>query len=342
MRFALTLVAASTILVACGGGGGGDDSPNPGTPSDPGTPSTPSVSTQATITPANYVAVAQQALSTNAFLLNATSLVVGAQVSDSSVLVRFGQEQLSKLPGRIANAPVQAVGATQTSTEACNGGGSLTIVENDRNGNQQADPGDSVSLTANNCVSGSEVLNGQLTVTLTGVTGNLDGYPYTLAGTVNYQNLEAKSTTARVMANGNMALTLSARSDFDQDVALAIASFAVTSTYGGATSSQTLTDYSTSLKIRPAASNVNWTTSVKGTLSSTAIDAKSVSIDTPVAFVRSGNQAYPASGQAIIIGAAGTKVRITATSATNVTIDLDADGNGSYETTVNKAWSEIL
>ena len=35
-------------------------------------------------------------------------------------------------------------------------------------------------------------------------------------------------------------------------------------------------------------------------------------------------------------------MRVTATSVTNVTIDLDADGNGSYETTVNKRWSEIL
>ena len=340
MRFSLTLVAASTILVACGGGG--DSSPNPGDTSDSGTPSTPSAATQATITPANYVAVAQQALSSNAFLLDATSLVVGAQASDSSVLVRFGQEQLSKLPGRIANAPVQAVGATQTFTEACEGGGTLTVVDNDANGNQQADPGDSASLTANNCAFGGEVLNGQLSITLNSVSGNLDSYPYTLSGTINFQKLTAQSTAARVVANGSMTLNVSARSDFDQTIALAIASFAITSTYGGVTSRQTLTNYNSSLKVSLAGSVTNWTSSVKGTMTSSAFDSKSVSIDTPVAFVRSGNQAYPARGEAIIIGAAGAKVRVTATSVTNVTIDLDADGNGSYETTVNKRWSEIL
>ena len=32
----------------------------------------------------------------------------------------------------------------------------------------------------------------------------------------------------------------------------------------------------------------------------------------------------------------------TVTSATTVTIDLDADANGSYETSVNKLWSELF
>ena len=334
MRFSLTSIAASTILVACGGGGGGGDSP--------GAPPAPSIAALATITPANYVAVAQESLSSNAFLLDATSLVVGAQVSDSSSLIRFGQSQLSKTPGRIANASVQAVGATQTFTEQCAGGGTLTVVENDRNGNQQADAGDSVVLTANNCSFDGEVLNGELSVILNSTTGNLDGYPYTLSGTLSYKNLTAQSSTTRVVANGSMTMNIDARGDFNQSVALAIDSFAVSSTYAGVTSSQTLTKYDTSLKVSPVGSGATWTSSVRGTLTSSTIDSKAVSIDTPVAFVRSSSQAYPASGQAIILGAAGSKVRVTATSATNVTIDLDADGNGTYETTVTKRWNEIL
>lgn len=330
MRFTLTLIAASTALVACGGGGG----------SSPASP--PSVATQATLTPANYVAVAQEALSSNAYLLDATSLVVGAQVSDPSVLVRFSQDQLSKVPRWFANAPVQAVGATQTFTEPCAGGGTLTLVENDLNGNQQVDPGDSVSLTANNCSFEGVLLNGQLSLTLNSVTGNLDGYPYTLSATFNFQNLAAQSTTERVVGNGSMSMNINARSGFDQTIALGIASFAITSTYGGATYNQTLKDYDTSLILSPSGSSATWTSSVRGTLISSAFDSKSVYIETPVAFVRSGTQSYPASGNAIITGAAGAKIRVTATSASTVTIDLDADGNGSYETTVNKFWNEIL
>lgn len=331
MRFALTLVAASTILVACGGGGGGDDdSPNPG--------SGPSTATFATITPANYVPVAQEALASNFFLLEATSLVVGAQVSDSSVLVRFGQDQLSKLPRRIANATVQAVGATLTETEPCEGGGNLTLVLNDRNGNEQADAGDSVVLTANNCRFEGQVLDGQLSMAVNSITGNPDAYPFTVSARLDFQNLTAQSANDRFMANGSMAMSLEATNYNAQKIELRMASFAISSTYGGATSNQTLTNYDTSLRMNGS----TWTSSANGTMTSSAFDSKSVAIETPVPFVRSGSQLYPASGQAIITGAAGAKVRVTATSATTVTIDLDADGNGSYETTVNKAWSEIL
>ena len=72
------------------------------------------------------------------------------------------------------------------------------------------------------------------------------------------------------------------------------------------------------------------------------LDAKSVRIETPTPFVRNNSQFYPSSGSALITGAAGAKVRVTAINATTVTIDLDADGNGSYETTVIKLWSEML
>ena len=139
-----------------------------------------------------------------------------------------------------------------------------------------------------------------------------------------------------------MTMNVDARGNFNQSVALAIDSFAVSRTYAGVTSSQTLTKYDTSLKVSPAGSGTNWASSVRGTLTSSTIDSKAVSIDTPTPFVRSGNQAYPASGQAIIIGAAGSKVQVTAINATTVKIELDADGNGTYETTVSKPWREIL
>ena len=55
----------------------------------------------------------------------------------------------------------------------------------------------------------------------------------------------------------------------------------------------------------------------------------------------SGSQPYPSSGQAVVTGAGGSKVRVTANSATSVTVSLDANGDGTYETSVNKPWSEL-
>jgi len=328
MRFILTLIAASVALVACGGGDGGDD-----TPQNPGT------GTTTALTATNYVAVAQEALSTSAFLLDAGSLVLGAKVSDPSVLVRFGQEQLLKLPGRTARGPVQAVGATQTYTEACNGGGSLTVVENDANGNEEVDPGDSLTLTANNCAFGGQVLNGQVSVIVSSLTG-LPGeaFPWSVSGVLKYRNLTAQSGADRMVANGDMSLSASARSYNESSIALATSSFAVSSSYAGVASSQTLSNYDTSLQVR----NTTWTTAARGTLTSSALNSGSVTIETPTSFARSANQSYPSSGQAVMSGAAGSKVRVTAINATTVKIELDADGNGAYETSVDKPWSDIL
>lgn len=329
----LTGLSLVAFLGACGGGGGdGIGSENGPAP----------VAAPATLTPANYVAAAQETLSSNAYLLDASSFVIGAQVTDPNVLIRFGQNQLTKLPGWFANATLQAVGVTQSSTEPCDGGGALTIVENDINGNEEVDPGDSVQLTANNCSFEGTVLNGQLNLTVNSIRGNLDSYPYTLSATVRFINFTAQSASDRAVGNGSLTMDVQASSSNVQTVKLSTPDFTMATTYSGAATSHTLQDYETNLQIGSTGSVTTWTSSVNGTLTSSAFDGRSVRIETPTSFVRSGSQTYPATGSALITGAAGSKVRVTAVNATTVTIDLDADGNGSYETTVNKRWSEML
>ena len=59
-------------------------------------------------------------------------------------------------------------------------------------------------------------------------------------------------------------------------------------------------------------------------------------------FVRQLSQPRPASGQATVTGANGAMLRLTALSSTQVRIELDADANGTYETSVIKLWSELI
>lgn len=334
MRFSLTLVS-SALLVACGGG-----SDNNSTPSGGGSPAP--VAIQATLTSGNYLAVAQETLSSSAYLTTAANLATGAQVSDSDVLIRFGQDQLPKLSRWYSNAPVQAVGAVQSQTENCAGGGTLTISENDANGNLKPDAGDSVTLTALNCVFEGQSLSGQLALTVNSIAGEPGYFPYSLSVSLGFADLAAKSSTVRSVGNGNLVLDLSARAANDQSLALSTSSFAIATTYNNASYSKALTNYKTSIAVRPAGTGASSTTAVSGTLSSTAFESKSISIATPTPFVRTSAQTYPSSGQLVITGAAGSKVRITATSATTVLIELDADANGSYETSTSKLWSEML
>lgn len=331
MRSVLTLVAASALLVACGGG------------SDPAlSGSTPAAATQATLTLANYVVVAQETLSSSAYLADATGLVTGAQVSDSEALIRFGQGQLSKLPRWLADAPVQAVGAVQSQTENCAGGGMLTVSANDANGNLLADAGDSVSLTASNCSFDGQLLNGQLVLTINSVTGNPDHFPYSLTVTLGFNNLTAQSSSLRTVGNGSVALSIHARAANNQSLALRTSSLSLSSTYGATTYSKTLNGHETSVELIPAGAGFTTTTSVNGMLSSSAFESKSVSIATLAPFARTSAQTYPSSGQLVITGAAGGRVRVTGVSATTLLIELDADANGSYENSTSKLWREML
>lgn len=327
MRISASLLVLSYVLVACGGGGGSDPAPPP-----------PPAVAPLTITAANYVAVAQESLSSSTYLVDAAGLVTGAQISDADVLVKFGQAQASKLPNWLSSRPSQVTGAVQSYTEQCPGGGTLSITETDVNGNNRADAGDSVSLTASNCVFQGSVLNGGLFLTINSLTGNLDTAPFSASITLAFTNLSAKSSSSTTTGNGSFELSVNARTSTDQSFTLKTKSFAASSIYGGATYSRTLTGYAVSVDLSPPSTK----TSVDGTLASSAFESKSVTIGTSAAFVRSTSQAYPASGQATATGANGGLVRITAIDSTQVKIELDADANGTFETSVTKRWDELV
>ncbi|MBK5205261.1 MAG: hypothetical protein JJD98_07610 [Polaromonas sp.] len=329
MRNSVGLIALSAILSACGGGGGGDSG------------SSIPVGTPLTLTPSNYVAVAQETLSSSFYLVNSADLVTGAQLSDPSVIIRFGQAQLPKLSQWLADVPAQVTGATQSQTEACPDGGTLTVTANDANGNSLLDAGDSASLTVSNCAFEGNVMNGGLSFTINSATGDLRTQSYSASITLTFNQLTAQSASASITGNGSLTLSGSAKAANDQSFSLSIASFALSSTYGGATYSRSLTNYTLSDILSPAGTGFS-STEANGTLSSSAFESKFVTITTSEPFVRSSSQTYPASGQVTATGANGSQVRISVIDNSSVNIELDADANGTFETSVTKLWSELV
>ena len=55
-----------------------------------------------------------------------------------------------------------------------------------------------------------------------------------------------------------------------------------------------------------------------------------------------GGSTYPSSGVAVVAGSGGGSVRITALSATEVKFELDANGDGVFETSTTRKWTEVL
>jgi len=352
MRLVIGLIASAALLAACGGGSGSDNNTD-GNGSGPGTGTeqtpnpnpnpnpNPGQGTQASLTQANYVAVAQEALSANAYLLNSVDFVMGAQVSDSQALLRVGEAQLAKARGWFARAPV-ATAAVHTESERCENGGTLTLSINDRNNNLELDGGDSVSIMANNCREGGDLLNGRLSITFHQVTGDPDGFPFTLSATLEYGNLSVQSAASQITGNGSVSLTYDAKSRSQQARSLTTPQFSASATHGGQSTSQTLKNYEAALKVTPNGTLSDWASSANGVLFSSSLQSKSIAIETRQPFVTLSSQRYPGKGEATITGAAGAKVRVTAVDAASVRIELDADGNGIYETSVTKPWGELL
>ena len=334
MRNSASLLILSLILAACGGGGGSD--------APAASNQNPAPAAKATLSAENYVAVAQESLSSSSYLADASTLAVGAEVNDANVLVRFGQAQAGKLPGRLAGTQALVTGATTSTTEQCSGGGTVAIVENDLNGNALPDAGDSVLLTATNCIFEGSSFSGALSLTVNSFSGDIDTAPFSAVFTMTFDNLTARSTSASSTGNGTMVLSLNAPTSSSQTASLKSTQFTTTSTYGSASYSRTLDDYTVVVDSNTQSfNNRSTTTAAAGTLTSSAFDSKSVTIATPVPFVRTFTQRYPASGQATATGANGAVVRVTAISNTQVMIELDADANGSFETSVTKLWSEL-
>ena len=335
MRFVLTLAAAAALLVACGGSDSNDGDNQATVPGNPG-------NVQGIINASNYVAVAQAALSTTASLLGSAETALGAQTSDAGLLVKFSQAQLLGSLRRSSAGAQQAVGVVTTEEEQCSGGGKLVTQDNDANNNGRPDQGDSFTISAQNCVEDGNVLNGQIAVTLGNVSGNIDGDVFNVAATAVYTNFSIASAGERVVTNGTLNLGIAQQGENSQDLDVRTPSLTYAVTSAGRTGTVALQNYEATLRTRPAGAQQVYTSSVNGTILNSDFASQSLTVRTTQPFVRLSSQPYADRGELLVTDRSGAKVRAVVTSATTLTIDLDANADDRYETSVNKLWREML
>ena len=328
MRISSITLALVTLLAACGGGSSSVNNPQ--------------AAGALLITASNYQAVAQESMSSAYYLLQSTSLVTGAQVASDRVLLSFGLAQLPKFNQWFAAAPRLVTGATTTQTILCSGGGSMSVSATDVNGNQQVDAGDSVSMNLANCFEGGLSMNGSMAASFTAITGNLDSNVYSAAMTMSFTNLSAGTSAGSATGNGSISIALSSTAVNNSTVTLTVASFATSGNYGGVSSTRSLQDLTISDTRTPSGLGFLSSTSIAGTLTSSALESRPFTLSTVAPLLRASSENYPSSGQLKAVGMNGSQVRFTAQSQTNVLIEVDADGNGVYEASVTKQWLDLL
>ncbi len=172
-KFISTLLT-SVFLVACGGGGAGGG----------GTQSAqiPPASAATALSASNYSAVATPtaaalaASSTVNDTFEAISSATAPASTEPTALLSANPMQLSLLSLNYFSAREQSQ-TVRTTSQNCPGGGSLSGTANDADNNNNASAGDTLTLTANNCIlaAGQPAANGSMSISINALTKNTAG-----------------------------------------------------------------------------------------------------------------------------------------------------------------------
>ena len=331
MRNSAVFIGVALVLAGCGGGGGG--SPDPVVPGP------------AQISAANYPLVAQESMSTALAVTDsalALNVLAGAQVSRDQLALDFARAQIPRLRAWFASAPRLVTGATTTTTVACDVG-TMDITTNDVNNNNQPDAGDSFSLVAHNCGYAGASLNGSLAFTLNSVTGDLNTDVYSLAMAMTLTNMVVTDQTGSVTSNASMTASIASNGVNSSSFSISTSNYTMVSTRANVSYTRTLSNFSATQTTTPIAlGSYRVAITANGTVTSTGMDGKSVEFATVTPFTSNAGQSFPTSGQPIATGASGSKIRMTALNdGTGVLVELDADGNGTYEASRTNRWVEL-
>lgn len=327
-------IALSAItLAACGGGGGGGDA-NPVVP-------TPS----AALNSSNQTIAAQDSASTAYLPLLGAQTLTGAQTFDEGVLFNIARKQRDKLPIYLADAKSNSAltGVVQSQTYSCTYGGTVTASVSDTDNNGDVSAGDSVTVTANNCVENEGTLTGSLVFDMNSVTGSFGSSNYSGNLTMTFNGFNVSSSQFSASANGALTLSVTASGVNSVNASVSTPSLSVSGTYAGVTRSRSLTNYSAT-STRTPDSTYGYITSytLNGTLTSSALGSQAISFATTAPFVSFSSDYYPSNGVMIISGAANSKVKVSALSNSQVKLELDANGDDAYEGSTMLDWNTLM
>lgn len=315
-RIKLFLLAGSiTVLVACGGGGGGGTS-------QPSNTGIPPASAAAPLSVANFGGIAGP---------SAASILAAAGVSSGLDAVASNTNSTNKLGYSPSNWALWALNAarpgleqsqaSQSGSEACPAGGSLSFTLDDNDNDGDLSRGDRISFTANNCiaVAGELPINGGFSIFVNSISYDANDELIAASLTMSFSNFSSAGNTL------NGAVTISVNSS------------SITTTY---------TNFS-SIRGTRSSAILNYTTviSSNGQLSINGLitinnNTYTLTTVTPITFGLN----YPASGVLRVTDAAGGRIDILSSVVSNVPTvicDLYLPGDNTRDGQIISAWSAL-
>ena len=119
---------------------------------------------------------------------------------------------------------------------------------------------------------------------------------------------------------------------------LAASAAGSSTTFDDNNGSTTLTNYATRETFSLNGEVFEFDVDTRGTVDSTSLDSP-VTYSTPVRLVGVAFQ-FPSSGELLVTGQ-NSSVRVVALDSTNVRLDIDSDGNGEVDVSVETTWTDI-
>lgn len=310
-------LAVLTSLTACGGGSSSSDNHD-------------SQDLNAlSLTVSNYQAMGQATVA-SAFYLGSTG---GLAAGNPGGRLMLRQAQSADRPAASATTPF---------TLPCDPDGTLTVTFADTNNNNDFDVGESLAIEAKACKADGATSQGRIDLGMQALTGVYGGNSFSATLSMKLTAFGISQGDNSLQGDGSLTFKLSHTGAGVSEVGVAVPSLALAAKRGGQSFSSTLTDMQLSLRDETVNGSPRATLSYSGTLASSNFENKKVQVSTPQPLVIQGSDAYPSSGQLLVRGRSNSTLRITALNAVQARIELDADGDGNFETSSLKNWSEML
>jgi hypothetical protein len=231
-----------------------------------------------------------------------------------------------------ANTATQPIASGQVAF-ACPIFGTMTVTLSDANNSGVLDAvGESATVSFKACQLTNDVAaDGSLGLTVTRYSSATD-----LAVNLVFANFtsgDGASLGSSVSVSGNLALSLASASD----ITVTSESFTTTAAVQGVWQTFSMKDYSAHV----VDTGTQVTETLAGTFSSSELSGGSVTISTPTPMVILAVDNYPSQGVMLIRGANQSAVKIEAVSSTQARVSVDANGDGSYESSRLVNWADL-
>jgi hypothetical protein len=319
------VVTATGLLVACGGGGGGG-----------GGSAGIAAAAPVAVTSANATQVASASLGASDGLSGNTDGVlgivpaaVGSSRSTDVNIVETIIDQVRKAPQ--SGSSGVSIAAVQNINQNCDSG-TLNVSFNDADNSATLTTGDTVSMSSNNCTFSGVTMNGSISIGSVVVTGDQITPPYSMQFSLSTSGFSVSTGGEIVAINGSGTISESTNDDITFTSSFSGAGIQITA--GGET--LTLTDYQIT-EVENQATGA-YSVDISATISSSTLGG-SVTVTTDVPL--SGVYPFEADAGQITCTGDNSSVTITVIDSTSVQLDVDLDGDGITDDTVNETWTNL-